>query len=294
MPPSPSAPEPSTVSLDALRRFALHQGIAAVDLPGPGVSDRRVRLDGAYNFRDIGGLVGAGGRRVRTGQVYRSDHLNELSDADLGVVGALGLRAIHDFRLDSEVERQPSRLPTKPAIAVIRCPTGDVPGDTSTVDVVRDILAGLRPVPPADFWDENYLLMLAAGQPTFATVMASLTRPKGLPAMYHCTGGKDRTGISTALLLELLGVADDDIIDDFLLTNLYRTPYRVEALRDGLAANGIDVVATIPIIGVCRSAIERARAELRTTYGGAEGYLIGGGLDPEMPQRLRDLLLEPA
>lgn len=294
VPPSSPAPGPSTVARDALRQHALDQGIAAVDLPGVGVTDRRVRLDGAYNFRDIGGLVGADGRRVRTGRVYRSDHLNDLSDADLGVIGALGLRAIHDFRLDSEVERQPSRLPTDPPIDVIRCPTGDVPGDTSAVDVVRDILAGLRPVPPADFWDENYLLMLAAGQPMFATVMASLARPEGLPAMYHCTGGKDRTGISTALLLELLGVADNDIIDDFLLTNLYRTPYRVAALRDGLAANGVDVVATIPIIGVCRSAMERARGELRTTYGGAEGYLVGGGLDPAVPHRLRDLLLEPA
>ena len=138
VPPSSPAPGPSTVARDALRQHALDQGIAAVDLPGVGVTDRRVRLDGAYNFRDIGGLVGADGRRVRTGRVYRSDHLNDLSDADLGVIGALGLRAIHDFRLDSEVERQPSRLPTDPPIDVIRCPTGDVPGDTSAVDVVRE------------------------------------------------------------------------------------------------------------------------------------------------------------
>ena len=161
------------------------------------------------------------------------------------------------------------------------------------VDIVRDILAGKRPVPPADFWDENYLLMLTHGQTMFASVAASLADADRLPAMYHCTGGKDRTGLSTALLLELLGVDDDDIADDFLLTNLYRTPYRVEALRSGLESNGVDVSSTVPIIGVCRSALLRARAELRTTYGGAEQYLVGGGLDPAMPKRLRDLLLEP-
>lgn len=283
-----------TVSPEELRQFALDQGIADVDLPRPGIVDRRVRLEGAYNFRDIGGLLGAQGRRIRAGLVYRSDHLHELTDADLAIISALGLRAIHDFRLDSEVERQPSKLPIDPPIEVIRCPTGDVAGDASMVDIVRDILAGKRPVPPADFWDENYLLMLTHGQPMFATVVASLAGADRLPAMYHCTGGKDRTGLSTALLLELLGVDDDDIADDFLLTNLYRTPYRVEALRSGLEANGVDVSSTVPIIGVCRSALLRARAALRTTYGGAEQYLVGGGLDPAMPQRLRDLLLEPA
>ena len=112
--------------------------------------------------------------------------------------------------------------------------------------------------------------------------------------MYHCTGGKDRTGISTALLLELLGVADEDIVDDFLLTNLFRTPYRIQALRAGLEANGVDVRATVPIIGVCRSALKAARTEVRTTFGGAESYLVAGGLDPAAPERLRHLLLEPA
>ena len=282
------------VSPDELRQFALDQGISEIDLPRPTAIDRRVRLAGNYNFRDVGGVAGLDGRRVRTGLVYRSDHMNELTDADLQAVEALGLRTIHDFRLDSEVERQPSRLLATSTVEVIRRPTGDVDGDASVVDIVRDILTGQRPVPAADFWDENYVVILTHGQKAFAGMIASLAAPGGLPTMYHCTGGKDRTGLSSAILHELLGVADDDIADDFLLTNLFRTPFRVQALRPGLEAAGVDVASTVPIIGVCRSALDRARTELQTTYGGAEGYLLAGGLDPAVPEQLRQLLLDPA
>ena len=281
-------------SFDQQRAFALEQGIAEDDLPTHApVAGRHVPLQGAYNVRDVGAIAGPPGTHVRSGLLFRSDHLNELTDDDLDVLTRLGLQTVYDFRLDSEVERQPSRV--APGIErVVRLAAADGDGlDVGMVEVVRDMLAGRRPLPPSGFWDENYRTMLANARAMFVGFAAGLASG-ALPALYHCTGGKDRTGIATALVLELLGVEGDAIVDDFLLTNVYRTPHRVVALRDGFIAAGVNVADAIPVLGVTRSAISVARTTIATEYGGAERYLVDGGLDPDLPQVLRNLLLEPA
>lgn len=280
------------------RTFALAQGVPEQDLPRtPPPEGRHVLLDGAYNLRDVGGLAGPGGTRVTRGQLFRSDHLNELTDRDLATIARLGVRTVYDFRLDSEVERQPSRIPSS-VERVVRLAAADGDGlDVAMVDVVRDMLAGRRPLPSTGFWDENYRTMLQNARAMFVGFVAGLAAGPGvsaLPALCHCTGGKDRTGIATSLVLELLGVDGDAIVDDFLLTNVYRTPHRVVALRDGLTTAGVNVADAIPVLGVSRSAITVARAMIADDYGGAERYLLDGGLDLDAPRIIRDMLLEPA
>jgi protein-tyrosine phosphatase len=276
-----------------LRARALAEGIPAEDLPirDPS-SDRRVAFEGPLNFRDVGGYVGLDGRLVRRELLFRSDHLNELTDADRAAMLALDLRVIHDFRLDIERERQPS-LTTPGAYEVVLLTMSDTSQvDSSMIDVIRDALAGRVPLPGPSFWETSYSDLLDVGRPMFVTLIESLTRPDRLPAMYHCTGGKDRTGLATAMVLQLLGVDRDTIVDDFLLTNLYRTPTRIAALRAGFIAAGVDPAAAIPILGVTRAAVLRALAELETKYGGVEQYLIDGGLDPVRCDVLRELLLD--
>lgn len=282
----------SAAPSDPFRRYALEQGLAEIDLPRSDPEPwRRLALQGNYNFRDVGGYPTGSGATVARGLVWRTDHLAELTEDDRSAVRALGLRRVHDFRLDSEVERQPSRWPENPAPTVLRLAIGDADGSEAAIDVVRDMLAGKRPLPEPTFWDDNYVDMLERGAPMFVRFFESLVSDDALPAVHHCTGGKDRTGLSTAMLHTLLGVDRETAIDDFLLTNLYRTPYRVEALRDGLAQVGVDVLAAIPVIGVTRSAIERAFEVLDATAGGTEGYLLGAGMDPSVPDRLRSALL---
>lgn len=289
VPPPQAAAEPHDPA-ELLER-ALAEGVARADLPTTlPDADRRLRLEGGLNFRDVGGYVGLGGRRVRRSMVFRSDHLNELTDADRDTIAALGLRVVHDFRLAQERERQPSRMHAGPEVQLLS--TADLDGiDTTMMDVIRDMIAGLRPMPAADFWVDNYVTLVANGRSMFVELHRSLAAGDRLPAMYHCTGGKDRTGIATALLLTMLGVDRATIVDDFLCTNLYRTPARVRALRAGMAAVGVDVVAAIPVLGVTRDAIERALEVIDAEYGGPERYLVDGGLPADAPDRLRTLLL---
>ena len=281
-------PHLSTADLVA---YALEVGIAQVDLPREiPETTRRVPLEGAYNFRETGGYPTMDNRWVRSGLVFRTDHLNELTDADVNTLEAIGIRSVYDFRLNDEVTRQPSRLPS--SLAPVQLGFGDAGLDSAMIDVVRDILAGKRAVPDASFWDENYLAIVDAGRPMFVELFRALADPINLPAVFHCTGGKDRTGLANAMLLTTLGVNQSIVIDDFLLTNVYRTPFRIASLAPGLRAAGVEVGSTIPIIGVCRSALVSALSHLETRYGGVEAYLADGGLTASDLSAVRANLIE--
>ena len=88
------------------------------------------------------------------------------------------------------------------------------------------------------------------------------------------------------------GVNQTIVIDDFLLTNVYRTPFRIAALAPGLRAAGVEVGLAIPIIGVCRSALVSALSHLETRYGGVEAYLADGGLTASDLSAVRANLIE--
>ncbi len=269
------------------------EGIARHDLPSRAPTfEPLIKLQGNYNFRDAGGYTTRTGQTMRRGVIFRSDHLADLTDDDVRIVRGLGIRVVYDFRLESERTRQPSRLPegsVAPEVDLLG--TSDFTSvDESVIDVIRDMLAGLRPLPGADFWEHNYLDMLHVSQPMFVGYVRSIAAVDRLPSLHHCTGGKDRTGIATALLHRLLGVADADILDDFLRTNLYRTPARAAALRQGLAEKGIDVVDALGVLGVTRASmvgvLNRWDAD-----GGAEAYAREGGLTDDELQRVQENLL---
>lgn len=286
----PVEPIPHLPTADLLA-YALELGLAQVDLPIElPEATRRVPLEGAYNFRETGGYPTIDHRWVRSGLVFRTDHLNELSDSDIDTLETIGIRSVYDFRLNDEVTRQPSRLPG--SVTPVQLGFGDAGLDGAMIDVVRDILAGKRAVPEASFWDENYLTILDAGRPMFVQLFQALADPANLPAVFHCTGGKDRTGLANAMLLTTLGVDQAIVIDDFLLTNIYRTPFRIASLAPGLRAAGVEVSSAVPIIGVCRSALVSALAHLDTRYGGVEPYLADGGLSASDLSAVRANLIE--
>jgi protein-tyrosine phosphatase len=281
------------VPFDELITRALACGLRRNDLPVSGpIFERLVVLDGNHNFRDAGGYPAGDGRSMRRGLVFRSDHLADLTEADLNTIAALGIRTVHDFRLEAERERQPSRLPLGPnEPLVVLLGTSDFSSlEVAVIDVIRDMLTGLRPLPPAEFWETNYLDMVATSALMLVGFLRSIAGADRLPSLHHCTGGKDRTGISTALLHRILGVGDADIADDFLATNLYRTPMRVAALRDGFGARGIDVVDALPILGVTRRPLERVLA-FWDDGGGARAYALDHGATETELRRLADVLL---
>ena len=257
--------------------------IPAHDLPVAAFDrSRLVPLQGALNFRDVGGQPTSDGRVLRRGLVFRADNLRDLTPQDVQTVASLGLKVVHDFRLDHERDEYPSRLPD-PAPEVLLLSTGDMPEQgTSIVAMIMEMLEGTREIAPATFWEAHYARLLDDAQPVFVALMESLAGADRLPALFHCMGGKDRTGLAATLLQSILGVPEELILDDLLATNELRTMHRYAFWAPKLRAKNVDPLAALPILGVTRSAWVHARTHLADTYGGALGYLVAGGMEPAL------------
>src|SRR3954454_15869402 len=207
--------------------------------------ERLVVLEGALNCRDLGGYPAAGGRVTRWGRVYRSDGLDQLSDADLELVETVGIRLVVDFRIDREVDAAPSRLPEHPRVRRQRLPIG---GEAAGNTVLELIHSGQMKSDSVDDVAALYETMLEEAAAQFGVAVTHAADEDNQPMLFHCTAGKDRTGLMAMLLLSALGVADDVILDDYELTTHYRSSKRLPILRPQLEAVGVDIEAVLPFL----------------------------------------------
>ncbi len=133
--------------------------------------------------------------------------------------------------------------------------------------------------------------MLDVAGPVFGDLFSRLAECEG-PVMFHCMGGKDRTGMTAALLLSCLGVDRDTVLDDYELTSRYNGPGRIPHVVDQFVSEGIEREAAIGILSTPRWAMEDALHRMDSTYGGITSYLRGpGGMDPRTIKALRSRLL---
>lgn len=225
---------------------------------------RHLNLAGASNFRDLGGYPGRGGRLTRWRQLFRSNHLGLLTDGDIAVLRELGLRCAFDLRGAEE------RLPTMckhDGITVHSLPIEPV-----TMAVLRERLASGAPLgaeETAEIMRDSYRNYVRHNTASYRTLFTHLLGDAA-PLVIHCTAGKDRTGFASALILKSLGVSDDVVVEDYLLTNrFYR---RAEA---GASSELPDVVRAV--LGSVEASFLRAALDtVRADYGDLEAYFEAG------------------
>ena len=172
-------------------------------------------VDGAPNFRDIGGYETADGRRVRRGRLFRSGMLVGVTDDGVATLADIGIRTVVDLRTQEEVDALGAdRLPHDTSVVQIRIPSAGA--DPMVTEALR---TGHFPYLP-DLVSVNraYITDDAA---EFGELLTLLSDGANLPAIIHCLGGKDRPGVSTALLLTILGVPWPTVRDDYLLSNVH-------------------------------------------------------------------------
>ena len=265
---------------------------AAPQHPAPGT---QLPFAGGNNFRELGGYEADEGKHVKWGQIYRGIPTGLLTGAaDRKLLDSLGLRLILDLRSESEVAEQPDYVPDGARLVRIcgLChPDGSEisfsPGD------IEKLLKGKKDEEHnlADAMYEQMIFHNKAYKELFRALEAGET-----PILFHCSGGKDRTGVAAMLILLALGASDETICADYERTNLCRKA-EIEAR---LAAHA-DEIARDPrrenfhrsAAGVSPEAAPFVLHTIRAKYGSAENYLEAEyGLTPARLMRLRRMYLE--
>jgi protein-tyrosine phosphatase len=261
--------------------------------PPPGTT---IRVASVPNLRDVGGWPTRDGGRVRRGLAYRSVELDRLDLSD-GAFLALGVRTVYDLRTEVERAAQPDTVP--PGVAhVVADVVGDAAGaaPAQLLQLLADparATALLGDGRATVFFERGYraIVSLPSARGAYRRLFTDLADAERRPILFHCTTGKDRTGWAAAALLMLLGVPDELVMRDYMITNDALLP----ALRptfDRFAAAGGDPALLRPVLGVREEYLETAVDEMRTRFGGIEGYFGALGIDEAIRERIRDAFVE--
>lgn len=236
-----------------------------------------IELEGAFNFRDLGGMQTRSRRRLRAGRLFRSDTLQALTDVDAKQLhDEIGLRGIVDLRLADEVSSEGRGLLARyPDIHYANVPLQMAATGGVLAEEVMQRLYESCLIPAASFVD----------------AIAHLGEMSNAPVVFHCAAGKDRTGILTAIVLRLLDVRDEDIVADYMITG-DNMPRMVERFanwpryRDHMAQTPPQAYA------VEAKALLYFLRQLDERYGGAHAWAMGRGLPEATIERLADAWLD--
>ncbi len=245
---------------------------------------RFVPLDGAFNFRDLGGLPTDDGGMTRSGVMFRSDALHHLVPSDVDRLTELGMRSVIDLRSSVELDRT-GRGPLEDTdMQWVHAPLSH--GDAAAGNVLPPALA------EGDL-GRHYVNSLVERTETLAEVIEHLASRDNLPAVFHCTAGKDRTGMVAALVLSLVGVPDDVIVHDYTLTD-----DRMALVMERIRASGDFPEPVTPLlerVGRAEAAsMETFLAAVRETHGDAQGWASDAGLSDDTLASLHAVLVTDA
>ena len=250
------------------------------------------------NLRDLGGWRTRDGGRVRRGLLYRSTELDKLQGADMDAFAKLGIRAVFDLRIESERTAQPDRVPegTEQIVCdVLADSTDAAPAQLQKVmsdpKGAGELLGGGKAVA---MFEQGYreIVRLPSALDSYHRFFSDLAEEQHRPALFHCTTGKDRTGWAAATMLTLLGVSEDDVRKEYLLTNDELVP-ALQPVVDQFRAAGGDPELLGPVLGVRREYLEAGFDEMRQRFGSFEGYLTDGlRIDAATQERLRAAFTE--
>ena len=255
-------------------------------MPGPGLDGlirriggapgRHIAVSGTLNFRDTGGYPVTGGGVTGWRRLLRSDGLHRVDGAGLGQLGSLSLRTVLDLRTGQEAEIAPSPLDELAQAGAL----------TMHVSLIGEDFEAL----PADLAD-IYDFMIDTRGAAIAAAIRSLARPGALPALVHCTAGKDRTGIVVAFALAAAGVPDEFVAADYALSSLYLDPQHTPTIGRVQASTGLGQRLTAALLASPPELIIRALDRARQRAGSVADYLTRHGVTCAELTELRSALV---
>jgi len=253
-------------------------------------AERLVPLQGSWNFRDMGGYKTSNGSRIKWGQIFRSDNLAHLTDSDEALLKQMGIHLVCDFRTPSESTRWPDRLPNDNSLDYIHLPIthGEREFDFYQEKIGRGEVSWLT----EEFMIDANIRILDEYGDTLGNVFHRLAETKNRPAVFHCAGGRDRTGVCAALILLALGVPEDTVIYDYCLSGVFISKHR-ENINERIRSRGVDPETVALYYTATPHFFIPVIEHIREVYGSAANYLrTKAGVNDETLDLLKKELLE--
>lgn len=254
----------------------------------PVFSERILPLEEAINIRDLGGYKTKDGKRLRWGLLYRGDHLTKLTDSDIEILERIGIKTVIDFRSDHERRIYPNKK-IKTVMKTVNCNPqshfSELAGTAINLEdenrkLIEDLDKGsidskfINNSGLTSILSYKELVAEPVSQKAFKTMIHELISPESIPSLQHCRGGKDRTGFGVMLVLMLLGVSEDQIIADYLITRTVREK-RNEVKRgqyERLTSNKNYLDYLMSLIDARPEYIKTAIELINQQYGGIHEY----------------------
>jgi len=251
------------------------------------------------NLRDLGGYRTSVGSSVARRLVYRSDQLNAISESDMEKLAELKLKVDYDLRTAAEKDARPDELPAGVEYVWLDVLADSPQAGPAQLEKLmqnpKEANAALGGGQVEASFKESYreFVSLPSAKREFRKLFLGLGAKDQLPALFHCTTGKDRTGWAAAAFLTLLGVPRDIVVEDYLRSNDYIIP-AYQKVIDAFVAAGGEGGIPLAILGVKKQYLDAAFDEMQTEYGTIEEYFSDGlGIDGVQQKALRGLYLAP-
>jgi protein-tyrosine phosphatase len=275
----------------------------------PIFGERILPLEGALNLRDLGGYTTENGKIVRWGMLYRSDHLTKLTEEDIKILERINLKTIIDLRSEHEKKVYPNKK-ISTVEYILNCNPeshfAELAGKAINLadenkKLIEDIENGI--VDPSIVNNsgtvsiESYQNFVddSKSQEAFGTMLKWLANPESVASVHHCRGGKDRTGFGSMLILSLLGVNEEQILEDYLITKKVREERNLLKLEQYKKLtdnqNYLDYLMTL--IDTRKDYLMTAINRINDFYGGITSYALNQlGLTTEEIAQLRKIYLK--
>lgn len=265
-------------------------------------TSKHIELECLPNTRDLGGMITKDGRTIRSGMLLRSGHLNKASDSDMEFLSSL-VDVVIDFRTTSEKTRQPDRL--SDGMKYLELPILDekqsVAGVARDYDSIEKVFDDMQKDPRAGI---NHMVSIYRAFVTNEVAIAgyknfvkTLLNHEGKAVLWHCSAGKDRCGVATVIILEILGVSREDIYQDYILTNEYNKEDAARIVNRFIERNGVTDEILKDGIAAFWSAdssfLDETYHRVEEVYGSFYGFLEKAlGVTPVIREELRKKYLE--
>jgi len=259
---------------------------------------QQLPFEGANNFRELGGYTAWRGRKVRHGVIYRGCTLSDLSSAaDQALLKSLGLKFVLDFRSKGECEYHPERVPDGVEylqVSALRYPDGvEIDFSPSGMEKLESVMQQCPAGEEEAF--ASFYEGMPFGNPAFKALFKALEEGK-VPLLFHCSAGKDRTGIAAMLILLALGADLETALEDYMLTNIFREKEINALLQENaelLSKHPEEKEMLVGRAGVTKKFAQRAMDAIINRYSDFDSYFFAEyGLDKPRLEKLRDTYLE--